>query len=81
MWKITLGIFIKSLRFKSPWVRKNGFYESVYLSVSTSVHLKEKLILLYFWTILLPLWFGPPTNNYEKAHTRDSRVEKFYGWL
>ena len=28
-----LEIFIKSLRFETPRVRKNGFYESVCLSV------------------------------------------------
>ena len=28
-----LEIFIKSLRFETPWVRKNGFYKSVCLSV------------------------------------------------
>ena len=33
MWKMTFEIFIKSLRFETPWVRKNGFYESVCLSV------------------------------------------------
>ena len=33
MWKMTLEIFIKSLRFETPWVRKKGFYESVCLSV------------------------------------------------
>ena len=31
MWKIIFGIFIKSLRFETPWVRKKGFYESVCL--------------------------------------------------
>ena len=33
MWKMTFEIFIKSLRFETPWVKKNGFYESVCLSV------------------------------------------------
>ena len=33
MWKITFEIFIKSLRFETPWVRKSGFYESVCLFV------------------------------------------------
>ena len=33
MWKMTFEIFIKSLRFETPWVRKNIFYESVCLSV------------------------------------------------
>ena len=33
MWKMTFEIFIKSLRFETPWVRKNAFYESVCLSV------------------------------------------------
>ena len=33
MWKITSGIFIKSSCFETPWVRKNGFYESVCLYV------------------------------------------------
>ena len=33
MWNITFEIFIKSLRFETPGVRKNGFYESVCLSV------------------------------------------------
>ena len=28
-----LEIFIKSLRFETPWVRKNGFYENDCLSV------------------------------------------------
>ena len=28
MWKMTFEIFIKSLRFVAPWVRKNVFYES-----------------------------------------------------
>ena len=28
MWKMTFKIFIKSLRFETPWVRKTGFYES-----------------------------------------------------
>ena len=32
MWKIIFGIFIISLRFETPWVRKNGFYDGVYLS-------------------------------------------------
>ena len=32
MWKITFGIFVKSLRFETPWVRKNNFFESVCLS-------------------------------------------------
>ena len=36
MWKMTFEIFIKSLRFETPWVRKNGFYESVCLSVCRS---------------------------------------------
>ena len=31
MWKMTFEIFIKSLRFETPWVRKNGFYETVCL--------------------------------------------------
>ena len=30
---MTFEIFMKSLRFETPWVRKDGFYESVYLSV------------------------------------------------
>ena len=29
MWKMTFEIFIKSLRFETPWVRKNGFYENL----------------------------------------------------
>ena len=33
MWEITFEIFIKSLRFESPWVRKSGFYKNVCLSV------------------------------------------------
>ena len=33
MWKMTFEIFMKSLRFETPWVRKKGFYESVCLSV------------------------------------------------
>ena len=33
MWKMTFGICIKSLRSETPWVRKNGFYESVWVSV------------------------------------------------
>ena len=33
MWKMNFEIFIKSLRFETPWVRKKGFYESVCLSV------------------------------------------------
>ena len=33
MWKMTFEIFIKSLRFETPWVRKKDFYESVCLSV------------------------------------------------
>ena len=37
MWKMTFEIFIKSLRFETPWVRKKGFYESVCLSVCLSV--------------------------------------------
>ena len=37
MWKMTFEIFIKSLRSETPWVRKNGFYESVCLSVCLSV--------------------------------------------
>ena len=37
MWKITFEIFIKSLRFETPWVRKKGLYESVCLSVCPSV--------------------------------------------
>ena len=30
---MTFEIFIQPLRFDTPWVRKNGFYESVCLSV------------------------------------------------
>ena len=30
---MTFEIFMKSLRFETPWVRNNGFYESVCLSV------------------------------------------------
>ena len=41
MWKMTFEIFIKSLRFETPWVRKKGFYESVCLSVCLSVRLSE----------------------------------------
>ena len=33
MWNITLRILIKSLRFKTPQIRKNIFNGSVYLSV------------------------------------------------
>ena len=33
MWKMTFEIFIKSLRFETPWVRKNSFYKSVCVSV------------------------------------------------
>ena len=33
MWKMTFEIFINSLCFETPWVRKNGIYESVCLSV------------------------------------------------
>ena len=27
-WKIIFGIFTISLRFETPWVRKNGFYQN-----------------------------------------------------
>ena len=33
MWKMTFDIFITSLRFETPWIRKSGFYDSVCLSV------------------------------------------------
>ena len=29
MWKIIMGIPIKSSHLETPWVRKNAFYESV----------------------------------------------------
>ena len=32
----TFEIFIKFLRFETPWVGKNGFHENVYLSVCSS---------------------------------------------
>ena len=38
-WKMTFEIFIKSLRFETPWVRKNVFYESVCLPVCLSAYL------------------------------------------
>ena len=43
MWKMTFEVFIKSLRFETPWVRKNGFHESVSLSV---VHSKKSLSIV-----------------------------------
>ena len=64
MWKMTFEISIKSLRFETPWVRKNGFYESVCLSVCLSVvgrvrissltsHIQSKL---RDWALLLCFW-------------------------
>ena len=36
MWKIAFGIFIISLHFENPWVRKKGFYESLSVCLSDS---------------------------------------------
>ena len=33
MWKMTFEIFIKSLRFETPWAKENGFYKTDCLSV------------------------------------------------
>ena len=34
---MNLEIFMESLRFETPWVRKNGFHETVCLSVVSRV--------------------------------------------
>ena len=36
IWKITFVTFIKFLRFETPWVRKNGLYESKLLKIKDS---------------------------------------------
>ena len=46
MWKMTFVNFIKSLSFETPWVRKNGFYESVCLSVVGRVRHNEISVVL-----------------------------------
>ena len=42
MWKINFGTFIKSLRFETLWVRKNGIYESVCPSVVVGLLNRKK---------------------------------------
>ena len=46
MWKITFDIFIKSLRFETPWVRKNSFNKILSFFVSEKNFLKKSKILI-----------------------------------
>ena len=38
MWKMTFQIFVKSQRFETLWVRKNGFYDGKELLDCASAH-------------------------------------------
>ena len=53
---IFFGIVIKSLGFEAPWVRKNGFYESVCLSNTPFEGQKRKDVFVN--QPFLPIFFG-----------------------
>ena len=48
MLKINFEIFIKSLRFATPWVRKSGVYKSVCVCLSFAFFKKSKIPVLVF---------------------------------
>ena len=57
MWKMTFEIFMESLRFETPWIRKNGFYESVCLYSYTllGISLQFRNFMKNFIKILLQI--------------------------
>ena len=63
MSKMTFEIFIKSLRFETPWVRKKGFYESVCLSAVGRVRHNSR------WNYQIEMSFGTRYRSRKSKHT------------
>ena len=65
MWKLKFADLIKSPHFETPWVRKNGYYSGVCLSVGPLTvvknHMKHKKI--YFATKLCEI-----QKNFKKQN-------------